>query len=411
MLRDYQIEPVTICHQLLLKHRICYLNAEMRTGKTTMALHLANMLNCQKVLFVTPKKVVLDRTVEKDYEREGFNFGLTVINPDGLHKIKGPFDLVVADESHIYGAFPLMALRTKRLKQLVGNAYLILLSGTAHPESMSQLFHQFWLSDFSPFPEKNFYKWAYEYVNIVEKHLGQVKAKDYFHAKEEKILDDCGHLFVKVTKQEAGFIVPEPIDEIIEVPVDNRIHRLVQNLIKDRVYTLKNGDNIVCDTPASLQGKIHQIYSGTVKGEFKTHILDKSKAEYIKQYFPNEKLVIFYKYIAEGDVLKEVFAGNWTDRSTEFNSGIKRLFICQIQSGSVGINLSSADHIIYYNIDYSYVQYEQSRARIQSLERTKEAKAIWLFAENGIEKKIYAAVQKKKDYSVYYFKKHFLRAG
>jgi len=411
MLRDYQIEPVAKCYELLKQYGLCYLNAEVRTGKTTMALTLADRLGCKSVLFVTVKKVLDDKVVERDYIREGFGFELKVTNYESLHKINKKYDIVIADEAHRLSKLPKPALRTKNLKKIVGDAYLILMSGTAHPESMSQLYHQFWLSARSPFPEINFYKWAHEYVDIKEKHLGAIKVKDYSKAKEDKILAVCGHLFVKVSQSEAGFKIVEPADKVIEVPIDSKVYKLVQALIKDRIYTLKNGDTIICDTPASLQGKIHQIFSGTVKGENKSHILDTSKARYIRDHYAGQHIVIFYKYIAEGDALKAEFASEWTDSPTDFNSGLKRVFISQVLSGSLGINLSTADVIIFYNIDYSYVQYEQARARMQSLERTKEAKVHWLFAERGIEHKIYNIVQKKKDYSVYYFKKDFMRVG
>jgi hypothetical protein len=32
----------------------------------------------------------------------------------------------------------------------------------------------------------------------------------------------------------------------------------------------------------------------------------------------------------------------------------------------------------------------------------------WIFSEDGIEEKIYKTVQQKKDYTLSYFKKHFL---
>jgi SNF2 family DNA or RNA helicase len=74
----------------------------------------------------------------------------------------------------------------------------------------------------------------------------------------------------------------------------------------------------------------------------------------------------------------------------------------------MGINLSSADVLIFYNIDFSAVQYWQARARLQTLNRTKPAVVHWLFTQDGIEEKIYKAVLKKKDYTTYYFKKDYL---
>jgi SNF2 family DNA or RNA helicase len=77
----------------------------------------------------------------------------------------------------------------------------------------------------------------------------------------------------------------------------------------------------------------------------------------------------------------------------------------------MGIDLSSADELIFYNIDFSFVQYWQARARLQSLQRTKPVVVNWLFTENGIEKKVYDIVLKKKTYTSYYFKRDYMRAS
>ena len=52
--------------------------------------------------------------------------------------------------------FPKPSKRTKQIKQIVGDKKLILLSGTITPESYSQIYHQFWISEFTPFIEKSF---------------------------------------------------------------------------------------------------------------------------------------------------------------------------------------------------------------------------------------------------------------
>ena len=84
------------------------------------------------------------------------------------------------------------------------------------------------------------------------------------------------------------------------------------------------------------------------------------------------------------------------------------MFVSQIVSGREGLNLSSADALVFYNIDFSAVSYWQSRARIQTKDRTKESKIYYVFAEKGIEDKIYKAVMDKKDYTLSHFKKDFL---
>jgi SNF2 family DNA or RNA helicase len=73
----------------------------------------------------------------------------------------------------------------------------------------------------------------------------------------------------------------------------------------------------------------------------------------------------------------------------------------------MGVDLSIADVLIFYNIDFSAVQYWQARSRLQNLNRTKPAIVHWVFADGGIEEKIYKVVNKKKNYTYYYFSKDY----
>jgi hypothetical protein len=66
-----------------------------------------------------------------------------------------------------YTSYPKPSKYAKDIKQRFGDIPMIMLSGTPTPESYSQYYHLFWLSNNSPFKEyTNFYKWANEYVNI-----------------------------------------------------------------------------------------------------------------------------------------------------------------------------------------------------------------------------------------------------
>jgi len=76
----------------------------------------------------------------------------------------------------------------------------------------------------------------------------------------------------------------------------------------------------------------------------------------------------------------------------------------QIVSGREGINLSKADVLVYYNIDFSAVSYWQSRARLQTINRDK-IDIYWIFSKNGIEEHIYKSVCKKKNFTLQTFKK------
>ena len=152
------------------------------------------------------------------------------------------------------------------------------------------------------------------------------------------------------------------------------------------------------------QQKIHQLSSGTIKfesGNFK--IIDYSKCEYIKDNFKGQKIAIFYKFKAEFEALKETFE-NWTNDIEEFNTKKDSVFLSQILSGREGINLSIADSLIFYNIDFSATSYFQARDRLTSKTRTKENRVFWLFSIGGIENKIYKCVKNKEDYTLNHFR-------
>lgn len=182
-------------------------------------------------------------------------------------------------------------------------------------------------------------------------------------------------------------------------------YQLADRLIKDKVIESKSGV-ILADTAVKMQGKIHQIYSGTIKFEEGNAIaFDLSKAEYIKEYFRNKKIGIFYKFVAELDALKKVFKDDLTTDLEEFNNSGKNIAL-QIVSGREGISLRNADCLVYYNIDFSAVSYFQSRDRMSTVDRL-ENNIYWVFSDGGIEEKIYKAVSKKKNYTNSVFKRQY----
>ncbi len=408
-LKEYQREIVKKGYQVLVEFGILYLSMEVRTGKTIVSLSIAEIMNARRVLFVTKKMAI--ESVLKDFRASGFEYMLKVINYEALEKLNGAetFDFIIVDEAHSLGAYPKPSLRTQRLKEIVGAKPLILLSGTPTPEGYSQIYHQFWIHDHSPFMMyKNFYKWAKEYVHVRERMINGYRINDYSRADEKKVRKDMDHLFISFTQQEAGFegTVEE---EILTVPMSENIHTLSNILVNERYYKMRDGREIVCDTAAKLKTKLHQIYSGTViteDGELK--ILDKSKADFIRNKYRGRKIAIFYLFQAEGQLLKETFP-MWTNSPEEFNSEDEYVFISQIQSGSMGTNLSSADVIVFYNIHYASLLYWQARARSQHMHRKENSVINWIFSENGIEADIYKAVIKKKDYTTSYFRRSYLR--
>jgi hypothetical protein len=76
-----------------------------------------------------------------------------------------------------------------------------------------------------------------------------------------------------------------------------------------------------------------------------------------------------------------------------------------VVSGREGTNLSTADALVMYNIDFSATSYWQARARMQTKDRIKASKLYWIFSEKGIEHFVYKAVVKKQNYTKKFFSK------
>lgn len=402
-LRYYQIKLSTQASEILQHKKIVYLAMEVRTGKTLTALNTAKLFGAKKVLFLTKKKAI--SSIQWDFDNFGFDFDITIINDESLHLINDDFDLIIHDEHHRFGAFPKPNKVAQLFKKRYSKLPMIFLSGTPTPESYSQWYHQFWISEHSPFKDyTNFYKWAVDYVEVKEKRLGYAVIKDYSTAKEQLIRRKVQHFIITFTQAQAGFTtsVNEMVLECEMQPITNLI---INKLKKNLVVKNTDGQVILGDTGVKLMQKIHQLSSGTCKFEDGTSkVIDLSKANFILDKFNGTKIAIFYKFKAEYIALKLVYGSLLTDSVEEFDNTNKSMAL-QIVSGREGISLKNAKYLVYYNIDFSATSYWQSRDRLTTMQRQSN-EVFWIFSKGGIELDIYKTVLKKKDYTLKIFKEN-----
>jgi hypothetical protein len=196
----------------------------------------------------------------------------------------------------------------------------------------------------------------------------------------------------------------ETTENVLEVELKPETYDIIKKLRKTSVVEGKT-ETILGDTAVKMMTKIHQLCSGTVKFESgNSMVVDTSKAEFIKQHFGGRKIGIFYKFKEELAALRTVFGPDKiTESLDEFNAG-KQVIALQIVSGREGISLRNAEALVYYNIDFSATSYWQSKDRMTTMDRLKND-VYWVFAKGGIEREIYKAVTKKKDYTLNHFKR------
>lgn len=402
-LRLYQVNLSIKWLEILKKNKLIYLAMEVRTGKTITALEIAKLYWAKNILFIT--KIKAFSSIKSDHQYYSDDFNITVINKESVHKVEWEFDLVIVDEAHGFGTYPKPNKASKEVKKRFWKLPMIFLSGTPSPESYSQLFHQYWLSNNSPWKDyKNFYFWARDYIIPKTIYTSYWEAKDYSGAIEGKVMSDISHIMLTYTQEEAWFTTV--IDEqILYMNIAKSTYELANNLITNRVIQGKT-EVVLADTAVALQQKLHQIYSGTVKFESGNAMtFDRSKAEYIKERFSWKKIGIFYIYTQELRALEEVFGESLTTDLDEFNSSNKSIAL-QIVSWREWISLKNADSLIFYNISFSAVSYWQARDRLTTMDR-KVNNVYWIFSKWWIEEKIYKAVMDKKSYTLDIFKKDF----
>ena len=347
---------------------------ECRTGKTITALETARKYGATSVLFLSKIKAI--PSIKSDYKALNPSYSIEAANYESAHKLTGCYDFVILDEAHCLGAYPKPSKRTEQVKRLCQGLPVLYLSGTPTPESYSQIFYQLWTCDFSPFREyPNFYKWARDYVRVTTKRVNGFTINDYSHANEGKVKQAIKDIFITDSQEDAGFKCNIDEEDLI-CSMNFKTEALIKHLKRSRVVEFDDCI-ILGDTAVKLMLKLHQLSSGTViTEEGERLIIDDSKAQKIKETFKGQKIAIFYVYQSERDLLCRIFP-NWTESPEEFQQSEDKVFISQVRKAREGVRLDTAEAIIFYDLEYSYLSYEQGRNRILSKERQTPAKVYF----------------------------------
>lgn len=394
-LRDYQTKNAEEATTILNRFNIVYLQHEQRSGKTLTALQICKNVNAKSVLFLTKKKAI--SSIESDHKDFGFNFDLKVANYESLHKVIGIFDLVILDEASTLGAFPKPSQRTKLIKQRFKKHKIVFLSGTPASESYSQWYHQFYVSDYSPFKKYvNFYKWAKDFTMPALIYTTYGQSNDYSKAKIDLIDEKIQPYIHKFTQSDAGFenVITKHLHFIEMLPIT---YRIIDKLKKDNIVIGKE-NNIIADSAVKLMSKVHQLGTGTIifdSGD--KAIIDYSKALFIKNNIKG-KLAILYYFKEELTMLQDTFGDMITNDLQEFNTNDKH-FVGQQYSCAMGINLSKADNLVYLNFGFSGTNFVQSLDRLTILSR-KETNVHFILANKTLDLQILKTIENKRNFTI-----------
>lgn len=388
---------------ILSELKLVYLAMQMRTGKTPVSLTIGKEAGFKRAIFPTTKKAMPG--IQDVASELGLSNWVDVINYESLHKYYGSrniYDLVILDEAHKLGAYPIPGTTWKTVKAFTKGKPIIYNSGTPTPESWSQIYNQFALSDHSPFKQyANFYKWAHKYVDIGVRYIRSMPIKTYNDAKIDEIREVIDPYMVYFTQEQAGFTnyrVNE-VEHYVDLPDSLAVH--IAALRSNRIVRL-NGETILADTGAKMQSKEHQLWSGTILNNDSVPIvIDDYKLQYIKKTF-KPPFAIYYKYQAEKEMIERTFGSQLENDWTKLDG--RKIFYSQLQSGREGLDLSKLDDLVVLNPDFSYLNYDQVRYRMSHMNKTRLSNMHFILSKhqmlgNGIDQAVLNTVRAKATFT------------
>jgi len=146
----------------------------------------------------------------------------------------------------------------------------------------------------------------------------------------------------------------------------------------------------IADGGASKLSKAHQLSGGTcINDKGDGILLSYYKAQEVARNHKDTNSCIFYKYIAEKELLSLYFEED-------------RLF--QIESNATGVDMSHFDEAVIYSLTWSGSTYVQVLSRLVNVNRKNTPNIYIYLTTNTPDTKIFESVSNKLDFNTKYLK-------
>lgn len=416
--------------------------ADMGTGKTMMTIAIAGTLEKEKgvkrMLIVCPKSIVgvweeefrkfadykyaltiLDGEMKK--KRSAFDFmngqalQIIVVNYESCWRLEAEItkwkpDLIVCDESSkIKNPSASQSKALHRLGRLT--KYNMILTGTPITGSPLDIFSQYKFLDDSILGTsfylfRNRYAILGGYQNrmiIGYRHMAELVTKVHSVAFRIKIEDAVD--------------LPPFIDETRIVPLEPRAQSIYKRIEKDCYAELDNGEVTARNVLTQLL-RLSQCSGGFIRDDIKGEAeqVSSAKLEALEDIIDacldeGRKVVVFARFVPEIEGIEEMLHekkipysliyGATKDRAEQvrrFQEDLSvKVFVGQLQTTGMGLTLTAANVAVFYSLDFSYANYEQSRARIHRIGQMEKCLYIHLVGKGTVDEKILHALKHKGD--------------
>ena len=422
----------------------CAYLMDMGTGKTITTIAVAGTLynegRIKRLLVVAPKSIV--NVWEQEFDKfAAFPYTLVVLDGDGNKKSdtirhmgsvglsvivvnyescwrletdigRWKPDMIVCDESSkIKNPQAKCSKALHRLGKSSG--YNLILTGTPITNSPLDFFSQYKFLDENIFGG-SFYGFRGKYAI-----LGGYQNHQIVGYKKLAELVEKAHSVAYRIRIDEAVELPEFIDEIRPVVLEKKAQQLYDGIDQDSFAELMSGEVTARNVLTRLL-RLSQCTGGFIRDDNNGIVQEVSRAklEALEDIVDGcleegKKVVVFARFVPEIDSIAKMLEkknigyslikGDVTDRAEQVaafqtDPNIK-VFIGQLQTTGMGLTLTAGTVVVYYSLDFSYANYEQSRARVRRIGQTKRGVYIHLVCKDTIDEKVMAALKQKADVS------------
>lgn len=419
MIQLYQHQEVALEH--CRQHSGFALFMDQGCGKTLPAimriLELIQSKQIKDALVIAPKAVLgswyRDFEKFKPYEQELLMDKVTLVNYDMAWRrpeLMKHWGCIILDESHY------IKNRTSKrsqfiLKLALDSDYRYILTGT--PISNGKL-EDIWSQYAFLQPVLQRGKVASKilgtYSEFLEKYciLNQFYAPSSYRNVSQLQSIIAAHSY-RVIKSQCLDLPKKLPDQIYEIELKEKA--LYKELYK---FSTIEKYEILAENPLSRMIKLRQVCSGFINTEKEQIGLKCEKIKALKEFLEGyeKKLVIFaqftYSIVQIEALLQEMkiryvtLDGRQKDKFVwrEFQSNASiQVIICQYESACAGIDLFSADTIVYYEPTIRSTTLEQSRDRIHRTGQKNPCSYVHFITKGTLEEDIYRTLKEYGDFT------------
>ena len=348
------------------------------------------------------------------YSMNGNSLQVAVVNYESVWRIESQIhswnpDFIICDESHKIKTHNIAA--SKALHRLGKNArYRMILTGTVITNKAIDIFSQYKFLDPTIYG-KSFYTFRNRYFDMVGygNHTPVLKK-----SMESELKEKLHGIAFRATKAEC-LDLPETTDIVRYIELEQDAMNVYKRLVRDSFSELKDSEVTATNILTKLL-RLSQLTGGFLGDDEgkKMHQVSTTKLRALEDIVDDvtlsgKKLVVIARFIPEIEAIEDLLSKkklkfsiitgavkNRSEQIEKFQNDPKvSVFIGQIATAGLGITLTAASTMVFYSMDYSMSNFEQTKARIHRAGQQKNCTYIYLIAKGTIDEKVLITLQNK----------------